>query len=542
MYLPDDAVTSFTSTFTSTERIKTPHQQAIAHYVAMNTLRYPTIQTIFLIASLAFLDKFHAFTSPVSHRTPPIIGSSASPLRHQVSIILRSSPEPLPDTATKGSKAEKIQSVTVADKKSKEGLEFELPVYVKQEEESQFLADTLKTNILFEQAPSDTLNLMVAAFEKVEYPRGTVIMKQRDKNADFMLVMGAGQCSISIDGQQLKEPYGTMSKGSMIGELALLYETERSATVTAKTDVTAFRLKKDSFSYFISRLEQMEDIDIKQELKSIDLAIDQISGVKTKYDGEIIRQFKPSPFWLWRRWSGTVLQHAWKRAVLNMLLSAVVVGFVRHRFKPTWAIGMIPDSDFPIIKKFVGLSKLWHYLMNIATFILTFFLSQAYAIWREMYRITRGIQGSFSDFGLILASSVERDHHGAYTAESEALLNEVADYSRLYHAFAWARATKKFKIILSKRGISRMLSRGLIGRKQYDVISSLNDGANGPHNACLTWIIIKCLNAMKAKTLPNDHALRDLLFHATLQLRSFYAQVGDLVSDLDLLTLFACTV
>jgi hypothetical protein len=406
--------------------------------------------------------------------------------------------------------------------------DFQPACFERSRKEIKFLAATLKTNVLFQGIPTSTLKEMVEAFEKVEYKKGTTIVKQGDVNADFMLVLEEGECAISIDGEELPDPYGTMAKGSMLGELALLYDSGRSATVTAKTDVHAFRLDQVSFKHFLSLLPTKEE-DLKKELRSIDRVIDEISGVKTKYGGDIIRQFQPSRAWLWGRWSGTVIKHSWKAAMANMMLSVGIIAAVRHFFQPTWAVGMIPDSNFPLMKRLVGLSKLWHYLMSITTFILTFFLSQAYGVWRNMYTITRKIQGRLNDIGMLVASTVERDHTGRYTQEGEALLDDVADYSRLFHAFMWAQYTKKFEVLLTGRGMSRMLSRGILTRTQYSTLCSLNDGTNGVHNACVMWILIKCLNAMKSKTLPNDHSLRDILFHKVADLRGTYASISDLL-------------
>lgn len=399
----------------------------------------------------------------------------------------------------------------------------------KTEKETKFLASTLKTNVLFQDVPKPSLQQMVDSFERVKFEKGSTIVRQGDATADFMLVIGSGECSISIDGEELPDPYGTMTNGSMLGELALLYNSGRLATVKAKTDVEAFKLNKSSFKYFMNQLPT-EEKDIKKELRSIDLVIDQIAGVKTKYGGDIIRKFKPSRGWLWCRWSGTILQQTWKGAIANMLLSVGIISAVRHYFQPTWAIGMIPDPTCPFVQRTVGLSKLWHYLMTLTTFILTFFLSQAYAVWKNMYSITRKIQGRMNDIGLLVASTVERDHKGRYTADGEALLDDVADYSRLFHAFMWAQYAKKFQVLRTNRGVSRMLSRGIITRKQYNTLCSLNGGGTqGYHNACIMWILIKCLNGMKSKTLPNDHALRDMLFHEVADLRGTYASIGDLL-------------
>jgi len=72
-----------------------------------------------------------------------------------------------------------------------------------------------------------------------------------------------------------------------------------------------------------------------------------------------------------------------------------------------------------------------------------------------------------------------------------------------------------------------MLSRGIMTRKEYNTLTSLSSRNGGPHNACLTWILIKCLTAMKDKTLPDDHALRQILFHKMSDLRGTFAGISD---------------
>ena len=194
-------------------------------------------------------------------------------------------------------------------------------------------------------------------------------------------------------------------------------------------------------------------------------------------------------------------------------MSACFIASLRFVCKPTWAPGQIPDPKSPIISKLVPMAKLWHYLMSITTFILTFFLSQAYGLWRNMYDTTRKIQGRLNDIGLLVASTVERDDQGKYTKRGEALLDDIGNYSRLFHLFCFANFSKQFQVLSTSRGMSRMLSRGIMTRKEYNALTSPGSINGGPHNVCLTWMLIRCLTAMKEKTLPNDHSLRDMLFH-----------------------------
>ena len=381
------------------------------------------------------------------------------------------------------------------------------------EEERAYIESVLRTNVLFQDVVRQgSLIDLASAFDRVEYKKGDVIFSQGDTDKDFMLILEAGECKITIDGEEIDGMYGTMKPPAMVGELALLMDKDRAATVTAKTNVVAFRLDRASFKYFMKGPLVKAD-DIKTDIKKIDQVIDQVSGVKTRYGGEIIRQFKPSRRWLWGRWHGTIVQQSWKAAASSMLLSTCFIAALRFFCRPTWAPGQIPDPNFPVISRLIPLAKLWHYLMTITTFILTFFLSQAYTLWRNMYDTTRKIQGRLNDIGLLVASTVERDDQGKYTERGEALLDDIGNYCRLFHLFCFAKFSKKFQVLSTFRGMSRMLSRGILSRQEYNTLTSPSSTNGGPHNACLTWILIKCLTAMKDKTLPNDHALRDILFH-----------------------------
>ena len=92
----------------------------------------------------------------------------------------------------------------------------------------------------------------------------------------------------------------------------MLYNVPRAATVSAKNnkDCTLYRVDRRTFRYFIDSQHPRGIDGLKNELKKIDNVIDKIAGVNTRYSGSIIPQYRPNRRWLWRRWSGTVLQYA----------------------------------------------------------------------------------------------------------------------------------------------------------------------------------------------------------------------------------------
>ena len=173
-----------------------------------------------------------------------------------------------------------------------------------------------------------------------------------------------------------------MTEGALIGDVALIYETSQTATVQAATPVKAYRLHRQSFDYFLNSSNEKQQTQfsssssssssklspkeqMQKEVKDIDLVIDQISGVTTKYDNKIIMPFKPTRKWLWTRWKGTIMQYAWRTACLNMCMVAIFQVLLRftctHLINQpiTWSTWMIPDKSHPIIARMTGLNGLW---------------------------------------------------------------------------------------------------------------------------------------------------------------------------------------
>jgi MFS family permease len=102
--------------------------------------------------------------------------------------------------------------------------------------------DLLRSVPLFAPLPEGTLEFLGSKMETVSRPAGTVIFRQGEAGDRYYLVEG-GQLEVSVDGRVAS----TLGRGDGFGEIALLRDVPRTASVTAKTDVMLRALERDEF-------------------------------------------------------------------------------------------------------------------------------------------------------------------------------------------------------------------------------------------------------------------------------------------------------
>ena len=397
------------------------------------------------------------------------------------------------------------------------------------ENEHQFLKEALLESVLFTSLPEESLEALISAFERTEYLQNDAIFRQGDTcENDFVYVVGEGQCVVEVDGKMVPPPYGILRPKTIFGELGIMYNQTRTATISCRTPtLKLFRIPGDDFKNILNqRIAADAENEDKEQLEAIDDVIKEIEGTKSLYAGAIIRPYKPNRLWLWRRFTGTILQHVAAPTLLNMLWSTCVILFVRHRtMAGPW--GGPPDPTHPLIAKLSMVHKIWSYQQGLTAFILTFFLNQAFSFWREIYDLGRRIQGRLNDFNVILATTAARKKDGSYTDKAESLLDDVGQISRLFHALLWAANARRFRVLCTPRGLERMASRGLMTSRQLDVLQNLDLPEDQKHNACLEWMMIRTDRGIQDGTLISDAAHRQMLLGQIATLRCTYAMIAD---------------
>jgi cAMP-dependent protein kinase regulator len=145
---------------------------------------------------------------------------------------------------------------------------------VKTDEQKRFLKESItKMTKIFKELEDEQLDSMIGGMWKVEVKQGESIIKQGDPGDNFYVV-AAGEFDIFKNGEKVNHA----SIGVCFGELALMYNAPRAATVTALTNSTIWALDRFTFRNNLKNVsrQKLEEYDsilrnvpILRELNSI---------------------------------------------------------------------------------------------------------------------------------------------------------------------------------------------------------------------------------------------------------------------------------
>ncbi len=103
--------------------------------------------------------------------------------------------------------------------------------------------DTLARVDLFAGLEKKDLQLLGNTCQERKYSAGSTIIKQGDTGVGlYVITSGTVHITRAADPDKAEIDVGTSGPGSVLGEMALLDDLPRSATITALTDVTALLL------------------------------------------------------------------------------------------------------------------------------------------------------------------------------------------------------------------------------------------------------------------------------------------------------------
>jgi cAMP-dependent protein kinase regulator len=127
----------------------------------------------------------------------------------------------------------------------------------KKDSTKKILMSALRTNVLFSSYTEYEQKRIVDAFDQVEVKAGEVVIRQGERG-DHFYVVESGRLQLFIensDGEQILSTHN-IDAGSSFGEIALLYDIPRTATVTAFEDSILWRVDRHTYRYVVSSTEK----------------------------------------------------------------------------------------------------------------------------------------------------------------------------------------------------------------------------------------------------------------------------------------------
>ncbi|MDX5360458.1 MAG: cyclic nucleotide-binding domain-containing protein [Alphaproteobacteria bacterium] len=106
--------------------------------------------------------------------------------------------------------------------------------------------EILKKIPLFQNFEPAKLKLLAFASERIRFDAGQTVCRQGDPG-DAAYVIISGEADILVDGPDGPIQVATVRDHGFIGEIAILIDVPRTATIRAHTELVALQIKKDLF-------------------------------------------------------------------------------------------------------------------------------------------------------------------------------------------------------------------------------------------------------------------------------------------------------
>jgi len=116
--------------------------------------------------------------------------------------------------------------------------------------------ELLRRVLLFSGIEPAKLKLLAYTSEVVTYNPGQVLFRMGDAgDAAYVIIQGAAEVSVSTDAGDI--PVAQLKDGDFLGEIAILCDTPRTATVTARSELKTLRIRKEPFFELLRQFPEM---------------------------------------------------------------------------------------------------------------------------------------------------------------------------------------------------------------------------------------------------------------------------------------------
>ena len=246
--------------------------------------------------------------------------------------------------------------------------------------------------------------------------------------------------------------------------------------------------------------------------------------------------------------------------ILNIVLGIAVDRLVHYYSDETWAFFAVPPAEDPLVLQLAGLKSLWEYQLTLCTFVLAFFMQEAFRHWKSVYFTTRAIQGRINDTCMLLTIAAKRSETkdgimSGFDEEAQGLVDACTRLIRLSHTFFWA-STPTYSngvgdggvpdgdhlidlphdeqnfdaigpLLLSPYGL-RFLERAdeLTHEEVESLLASGLPPSQYPY-ILLEWVGLYALQGLRDGNLAGGTGIEDQMMKRLTEIRAEYFSIGD---------------
>ena len=116
--------------------------------------------------------------------------------------------------------------------------------------------EVLRNIPMFANVESAQLKLLAFTSERLTFAPGQDLFCRGDAGDAAYIIIG-GEADVLVEQEGTEVAVATVGKNEIIGEIAILCDVPRTATVRAKSHVTALKIPKDLFFRMVAEFPQM---------------------------------------------------------------------------------------------------------------------------------------------------------------------------------------------------------------------------------------------------------------------------------------------
>eukprot|EP01039_Chlorochromonas_danica_P006161 gene6162-6789_t len=133
-------------------------------------------------------------------------------------------------------------------------------------QQMKMLVSALSQNYIFTSLTEQDVHELALTMEAVSVSAGENIITQGEEGRYFY-VIESGQFTVIVD----KKTVAKLSPGNSFGELALIYNSPRQATIQADNDSVVFSLDRETYKLVVAQSSSNRAIEIKRALSHVPL-------------------------------------------------------------------------------------------------------------------------------------------------------------------------------------------------------------------------------------------------------------------------------